>query len=52
MNKYLWVVILFGVELTHVLPGTYTLQVLGDNGQPVDSKSVTVGDGTTVNVEI
>jgi protocatechuate 3,4-dioxygenase beta subunit/5-hydroxyisourate hydrolase-like protein (transthyretin family) len=40
------------LELAHVLPGTYTLQVLGDNGQPVDSKSVTVGDGTTVNVEI
>lgn len=40
------------LELTHVLPGTYTLQVLGDNGQPVDSKSVTVGDRTTVNVEI
>jgi len=40
------------LELTHVLSGTYTLQVLGDNGQPVDAKSVTVGDGTTVNVEI
>lgn len=40
------------LELTHVLPGTYTLQILGDNGQPVDSKSVTVGDRTTVNVEI
>ncbi|HXH37509.1 MAG TPA: carboxypeptidase-like regulatory domain-containing protein [Thermoanaerobaculia bacterium] len=40
------------LELTHVLPGAYTLQILGDNGQPVDSKSVTVGDRTTVNVEI
>ena len=40
------------LELPHVLPGTYTLQILGDNLQLIDSKSVTVADRTTVIVEI
>jgi len=40
------------LELPHVLSGTYTLQILGDNGQLVDSKSVTVADRTTVVVDI
>ncbi len=40
------------LELPHILSGTYTLQILGDNGQPIDSKSVTVADRTTVVVDI
>jgi hypothetical protein len=40
------------LELSHVLTGTYTLQILGENGQPIDSKSVTVADRTMVIVEI
>jgi hypothetical protein len=40
------------LELPHILAGTYTLQILGDNGQPIDSKSVTVTDRTTVIVDL
>jgi Predicted outer membrane protein len=40
------------LELPHILSGTYTLQILGDNGQPIDSKSVTVVDRTTVIVDL
>lgn len=40
------------LELSHVLSGTYTLQILGDNGQPIDAKSVTVADRATVIVDL
>ncbi len=40
------------LELPHILAGTYTLQILGDNGQPIDSKSVTVADRATAIVDI
>jgi hypothetical protein len=40
------------LELPHILSGTYTLQILSDDGQTIDSKSVTVVDRMTVVVEL
>jgi hypothetical protein len=38
--------------LDNIAGGTYTLQLLGENGAVVDTRQVLVGDGQTVDVEI
>lgn len=38
--------------IEHVAPGTYTLQLLGDNDSVLDSERVTITDGQTTTAEI
>ncbi|HEX8170062.1 MAG TPA: carboxypeptidase regulatory-like domain-containing protein [Thermoanaerobaculia bacterium] len=40
------------IPIPHVAPGTYTLQLLGDNDAVIATKTVTVAEGQTVEVNL